>query len=192
VSDRAGTPDETIDQVLSLFEQKGDEHYGEAINQRRHGLEAATVAEERGAGDVLVVAALLHDIGHFLSDLDEGPRHDMTVDDDHHEAVGARWIAPRFGPRAAQAVALHVIAKRYRCTVDPAYYETLSQTSKETLEAQGGLLTPDEVTRFEQHPGFDGALLVRDCDELAKNADMVTPELDHFVPAMRRVIEAAS
>lgn len=184
------SPDEVVSEVLSLFESKGDEFYGEAINQRRHGLEAATVAQDRGAGDVLVVAALLHDIGHFLADLSDGPRADLEVDDDHHEAVGARWLAPRFGPHVAQAVALHVVAKRYRCTVDPSYYESLSTTSQQTLEAQGGRLSPEEVARFEAHPGFDGALLVRDCDELAKSEEMETADLESFVPVMRRLLES--
>ena len=190
MSSATTAPDEVIDEVLELFAAKGDEFYGEAINQRRHGLEAATVAQERGAGDVLVVAALLHDIGHFLAELSEGPRGDMERDDDHHEAVGARWLAPRFGPQVAQAVALHVTAKRYRCTVDPSYDESLSTTSRLTLEAQGGLLSPEEVARFEAHPGFEGALLVRDCDELAKNDQMETAELGAFVPTMRRLLEA--
>ncbi len=114
-----------VREVLDLFGRRGDGTYGEAVDQRRHALQCADRAVATGAPDALVAAALLHDIGHLLSGPDV-PGVDRTTEDDRHEAVGARFLAPRFGPDVSRPVALHVMAKRYRCTVDPDYYGGLS------------------------------------------------------------------
>ncbi len=172
--------------VLELFDRLGCDTYGEAIDQRRHALQCASLATDAASPDALVAAALLHDIGHLLSGSDL-PGVDRTAVDDRHETVGARWVAPRFGPRAARAVALHVVAKRYRCTVDPAYRRALSPTSQATLMAQGGLLEADAVTRFEEHPGFTDALAVRDWDERAKDPEREVPGFDTYEPVLQRL-----
>jgi gamma-butyrobetaine dioxygenase len=58
-------------------------------------------------------------------------------------------VAARFGPGAARPVALHVLAKRYRCTLDPKYKAALSPASVRSQQAQGGLLDPPAIARFE-------------------------------------------
>ncbi len=175
------------DQVLALFSSRGHEHHGEVIDQQSHALQSAVLAQAVGADDALVVAALLHDIGHLVAAAGHGPRSDRSIDDDHHEAVGARWVAPRFGPIVARPIALHVVAKRYRCTVDPAYFDTLSPTSIETLQAQGGLLDTEAVARFEAHRGHADALALRGWDEAAKDPHVTTVGLDEFRALLQRV-----
>ena len=62
-----------IEDIVSLFAQRGDSLYGgELISQRDHALQAATLAENENATPLLIVAALLHDIGH-------GPLHDFSM-----------------------------------------------------------------------------------------------------------------
>ena len=180
-----GAPGPVAD-VLELFARRGDGHYGETVDQRRHALQAATLALSEGADVRLVAAALLHDIGHLVSGPDPGAPFDDSVDD-HHESIGARWLAPRFGPDVARAVALHVMAKRYRCTVDPAYLADLSPTSLRTLTAQGGLLDERALARFAGRPGSDDALAVRDWDERAKDPTAATPDLPAFLPVLQRL-----
>lgn len=179
------SPVDVVEEVQALLALRGHEHHGEVVDQRRHGLQCAALARAAGAPDHLVVAALLHDIGHLVA---PGPaeRRD-EYDDDHHEAVGARWVAPRFGPAVAGPVALHVVAKRYRCTVDPGYAATLSPTSVQTLQAQGGLLDAAGVARFEAHPGAADALALREWDEAAKVPERVSPGIGVFVPELRRL-----
>ena len=73
----------TIDTILDLFSRQGDAAYfGEAVSQREHALQAAFQAECEGAADALIVAALLHDIGHLLSGLPENSAQ-AGVDDRH-------------------------------------------------------------------------------------------------------------
>jgi gamma-butyrobetaine dioxygenase len=175
-----------VDEVLELFAQRGHEHHGEVVDQRRHALQCATLAQRSGAGDALVAAALLHDIGHLLAEADHGERADLAVDDDHHEAVGARWTSPRFGPAVSRPIALHVLAKRYRCTVDPGYLDSLSPASALTLRAQGGVLDADAVARFEADPGFEDACRLRDWDEAAKDPAAGTVGIEALVPVLGR------
>ena len=182
-----GPAADPVGEVLALLAARGHEHHGEVIDQRAHALQCATLALADGASDPLVAAALLHDIGHLVAAADGVARTDLAVDDDRHEAVGARWLAPRFGPTVARAVALHVVAKRYRCTVDPDYAATLSPTSGATLAAQGGVLSEEDADRFGRHPGAGDALRLRAWDEDAKVPDRSTPGIDTFVPLLTRV-----
>ncbi len=175
------------EEVLALFSSRGHEHHGEVIDQQSHALQSAVLAQAAGADDALVVATLLHDIGHLVVAADHGPRSDRSIDDDHHEAVGARWVAPRFGPIVARSIALHVQAKRYRCTVDPSYFDTLSPASIETLHAQGGLLDTAAVARFEAHQGCADALALRGWDEAAKDPHVTTVGLEEFRALLERV-----
>lgn len=179
-----GSSVDPVDEVVELFGALGDHHYGEAVDQRRHAVQCALAARAQGAAGTLVAACLLHDIGHLVADVHRAKGTDLWRDDDHHEAVGARWIAPRFGPAVARPVALHVLAKRWRCTVDPQYLDDLSETSRATLMAQGGLLDPETTARFEQSPGFHDAVLLRQWDEAAKDPDGSPGDLVPFLPLL--------
>ena len=52
--------------VVALYEQWGSERYDEEIAQLDHALQTAAHARASNAPDVLVAAALLHDVGHLL------------------------------------------------------------------------------------------------------------------------------
>ena len=54
-------------QVLGMLEALGDITDGFAVDQLRHSLQTATRAEESGADPEMVVAALCHDIGKYIS-----------------------------------------------------------------------------------------------------------------------------
>jgi gamma-butyrobetaine dioxygenase len=178
-----------VDEVAALFAQRGGEFHGEVVDQRRHALQCATLARASGADDQLVAAALLHDVGHLVAtDVPDGPS-DLAVDDDHHEAVGARWVAERFGPGVAQPVALHVVAKRYLCATDPGYMAALSPASLLSQQAQGGLLDPAAVARFEAHPGSTDALALRKWDEEAKDPDKETEGIEAFLTVLERLVD---
>jgi predicted HD phosphohydrolase len=57
-----------IVEVLDLFEQRGGEAYfGEDVSILEHSLQTAWLAEQAGAEPHLMVAALPHDIRHFIA-----------------------------------------------------------------------------------------------------------------------------
>lgn len=157
----------SVDELFDLYESLGDQSYGESITQNEHALQCAALARDAGATRAMIVAALFHDVGHLAFGVPGDSGFDLVSDDDH-EARGARILAPLFGPRVAQSVALHVTAKRWRCTREPDYHDQLSRASQATLIDQGGLLSEEECQRFEHHPGFDDALALRAWDDTAK------------------------
>lgn len=169
-----------IERITLAFEARGDLAYGsEAVTQRQHALQSAALAVEEGAAAPLVVAALLHDIGHIL-DTSELPKDDGQNLDDAHEERAYAWLLDHFGPRVADPVRLHVAAKRYLCTVDPGYAAKLSPTSYKSYLDQGGVMNPDERAAFEAEPHFKDALSLRRWDDLAKDPGRSTPPLAEF------------
>ena len=185
------TPVSTSD-LFDLYESKGHEPYGESITQIEHALQCAALARDEDASDALVVAALFHDVGHLMVGAQNGPDFALDEIDDDHERVGARVLAPLFGPAVAQPVSLHVTAKRWRCTREPAYYERLSEASKLTLKAQGGLLSDEECLRFEEHPGFPDALALRTWDDEGKIVGLDVGTLDDYVGIVNSLAAAWS
>jgi phosphonate degradation associated HDIG domain protein len=174
------------DEIIGIFAAKGDSAYfGEPVSQLEHALQAAYYAECDHAPAWLVVAALLHDMGHLLHDL---PEHiaDMGVDT-RHEDLGHAWLAQYFGPEITAPVRMHVDAKRYLCATDPEYLKQLSPASVQSLQLQGGPFSPAEAHEFEQRPFAGEAVRLRRWDDLAKVPGMPVPELEHY----RAMIEAA-
>src|SRR5690349_10889305 len=132
---------DVVDTIAGLFASRGQAlYFGEAVSEAEHALQAAHLAEREGAGDDLVAAALLHDIGHLLHGLGEDVA-DRGVDG-RHEVAGHAWLARWFAPAVAEPVRLHVAAKRYLCATDPAYLARLSPASRQSLELQGGPFSP--------------------------------------------------
>lgn len=162
----------SIDEVFELFERCGGRLYDEEISQLAHGEQTAALASAAGAAGPLVAAALLHDIGHLL-ELAEHPGPRDRTSDQRHEARGSAWLAGLFPPAVTAPVALHVRAKRYLCTVDPAYLGVLSAGSVASLRRQGGPLEVDEVAAFEANPGWEDAVALRRWDDEAKVPDLV-------------------
>ena len=179
------------DRIVELFETRGDSEYGgEAVTQLEHALQCALLAEQAGANDALVVAALLHDIGHLLHDLpDDAPD---TGIDDRHEASGYQFLRDHFDDAVAAPVRLHVDAKRYLCTVEPDYLGTLSEPSVVSFKLQGGRMSEEELAAFRESPHWEAALEVRRWDDAAKVVGAQTPDVAHYLPRIQAVAKHQS
>lgn len=179
---------ELTGEIHAIYEMSGTRPYGlHHINQRQHALQAAALAEAQGLSSAMVIACLLHDVGHMVHDLGENPAADGV--DDRHEAVGAAWAAARFGPGVSEPIRLHVAAKRYLCAVEPAYAAGLSKDSRISLALQGGAMPPDEQREFLAQPFALEAVALRRIDERSKDPNAVTPTLHdilsrHLGPAL--------
>ncbi|HTT02986.1 MAG TPA: HD domain-containing protein [Steroidobacteraceae bacterium] len=176
-----------VDETLAIFARRGaDSYFGERVSISEHMLQAAYFARQEHAPESLVLAALLHDVGHLLEDVPED-LSDWTVDA-HHEEVGSHWLAEHFARDIVDPVRLHVAAKRYLCATEPAYLAKLSGASVHTLKLQGGPMSADEVAAFEAERFCKEAVRVRRWDDQGKVAGLATPSLDHY----RSLIEAQS
>jgi phosphonate degradation associated HDIG domain protein len=175
--------------LADIFERRGGEEYlGEPVTMAQHMLQGATLAERAGAPEVVIVAALLHDIGHFTSEF--GTYHPDDIEDRHHEDAGAEVLAPYFPSLVTDCVRYHVAAKRYLCATKPEYFGRLSAASVHTLGLQGGPMTGAEVAEFQRNPNLEQIIQVRYLDEAGKHPDMETPPFAHFAPMVQRVVDA--
>jgi phosphonate degradation associated HDIG domain protein len=186
-SDYSSNAPTNIEELFNLYQTKGSEPYGESLTQTQHALQCAALAKADNASDELVVAALFHDVGHLVADLQNDEGFELEDMDDNHEAIGARTLAPLFGPGVAQSVSLHVTAKRWRCARQPTYLEQLSSASRATLIAQGGPLSEEACQHFEAHPGFDDALTLRSWDDHGKVIGLEVGELRDYAPMVKKL-----
>jgi phosphonate degradation associated HDIG domain protein len=186
-SDRAGAAaEDPVGVIAELFASEGLAGYlGEDVTQAVHMLQTAALAERDGAGDVLIAAALLHDVGHFTGTVTGQDL--MRGTDNRHSEQGAAWLARWFGPEVTEPVRLHVDAKRYLCATEPGYLELLSPASVYTLGVQGGPMQGTELTGFEASPHAAAACRVRRWDDAAKDPDAPVPPFDHFRPVLRKL-----
>lgn len=167
------------DEVIQLMMQRGGAAYfGEPVSQREHALQCAWHARQAGSPRELVLAALLHDIGHLLHGLPESAADDGI--DTLHEIAGYEWILARFGPQVAEPVRHHVAAKRYLCRVEPEYLARLSPASIQSLELQGGPFSEDEAREFETLACYREAVMLRRWDDEAKICGMAVPALEEY------------
>jgi [1-hydroxy-2-(trimethylamino)ethyl]phosphonate dioxygenase len=164
------------EEILAIYAARGaGAYFGERVSMTEHALQTAYFAQQANAPESLIVAALLHDIGHLLAPVPDAIA-DWTADA-HHEAIGARWLAQRFPAGISEPVRLHVAAKRYLCATDARYFAQLSPASVHTLKLQGGPMSAPEVAQFESERYFTAAVRVRRWDDAGKVAGLKTPQL---------------
>jgi predicted HD phosphohydrolase len=156
--------------VVALFAAHGAARYGETVTQLEHALQCAALARRERADDEIVLAALLHDVGHLVARVPEGP-------DGHHGHEGAELLRPWVPARVAWLVEHHVVAKRYLCTVDPSYAARLSPASVDSLAVQGAVLDVEQRLALETRPWFADAVRIRRWDDAGKTAGATTAPL---------------
>lgn len=167
------------DALEQIFADEGSQDYlGEAVTMDQHMLQTAYAARQAGATQSLVVAAAVHDVGHFEGAV--SGRDLMKGTDNHHDDVAASWLSQWFGEEVTEPVRLHVDAKRYLCAVEPSYYDQLSDASKYTMEVQGGPMNPAEVAAFEMNPHHRDAVQLRRFDDMGKDPDLDELRLADF------------
>ena len=175
----------TVADIEQLFAERGDEQYtGEAVTQLEHALQSAWLAEQDGANDALITAALLHDLGHLLHDL--GPTPTEHGVDDIHQYRALPFLRGLFGDDVMEPIRMHVDAKRYLCSARTGYFAALSADSKRSLALQGGIYNEQQAGVFMAQPGAAEAVRLRIWDDLAKTPGLTTPSLAHYLDRARR------
>ncbi|MGC3936814.1 (R)-1-hydroxy-2-trimethylaminoethylphosphonate oxygenase [Roseobacter sp. EG26] len=182
------TPANIVAFLEDIFERRGGEEYlGEPVTMAEHMLQGATLAERSGQDEIIIVAALLHDIGHFTSEFGTFSMED--TEDRHHEDAGADVLQAFFPTLVTDCVRFHVAAKRYLCATRSEYFARLSAASVHSLNLQGGPMSAQEVSAFETNPNLREIIAVRYLDDAGKHADMETPAFAHFAPMVQRVVD---
>ena len=175
-----------VDQIFSIFRDYGSRHYGENVSEMEHALQTAEFARQFGEPDSIILACLLHDYGHMLHDLGENIAHDGI--DAKHEIIGATLLKDLFPEIILEPIRQHVAAKRYLCWKNPAYAEGLSESSRLSLQLQGGPMNNVEAQKFETNPHFIACIKVRHYDDMGKMPGMLTAELGSYRGLMEKYL----
>jgi gamma-butyrobetaine dioxygenase len=167
-----------FEQIVELFEARGNTIGAmDLVSQKDHALQTAALAVAEGAPEELVLAALLHDIGHLLP---QAETPGSALNGNRHEERGAKWLAGSFGREITEPVRLHVEAKRYLCALDLNYIQKLSPGALHRLKTQGGPLSRSEAEEFQANPYHREALYLRHFDDRAKIPGWRVSPLAHY------------
>jgi [1-hydroxy-2-(trimethylamino)ethyl]phosphonate dioxygenase len=173
-----------FDEIAALFAAHGQETYGEGVTMEEHSLQTAALALAERANDALVVAALLHDIGHFIEKPDDAFGYHK------HDRLGGAWLSSRFPPVVSEPVRDHVAAKKYLCAVEPDYFARLSLASKHSLEKQGGPMSAAEAAAFARQDFAERAVRLRRWDDRGKVEGIEVPDLASYRGLVTRLAVA--
>ncbi|MEH6402607.1 MAG: HD domain-containing protein [Sneathiella sp.] len=183
------SPNNIVDFIGDIFHRRGaDSYLGEDVTMSEHMLQGAFLAEQAGAGDQVIAAALLHDIGHYTNEFPEDALEKGV--NNYHDKAGAEVIKDFFPVLVIDSIRYHVAAKRYLCAVEGNYFDCLSDASVHTLNLQGGPMAPEEVTAFRSLPHLETIIQVRRWDDEAKVAGVSTPEFSYYAPLLQRIVDA--
>jgi phosphonate degradation associated HDIG domain protein len=179
----------TLNDIRRLLDQRGAQQYGlEAVSQREHALQCAQLAEAAGETDELVIACLLHDLGHLLAAEKAGTMDSDMSQDDLHQYTVLPFLRGVLPDAVLEPIRLHVDAKRYLCQAEGGYYASLSTASVHSLAQQGGAYTAVESRAFLLQPFAEDAVRLRRYDDLAKDPARVVPPLDHYLPRLDQLM----
>ena len=183
MADRA---EDITEEIVELYRRAGGaEYFGESVTQLEHALQCADRAAQAQASEVLVIAALLHDIGHLCAAWDSPSMSGAGMM--HHEMIGGAYLRERgFSPELEAIIGGHVAAKRYLVARDREYAVRLSDASLTTLGHQGGPMLEAEAEEFERRPGFSDMLRLRVWDDQAKEPGREVPPLESYREMMIR------
>ena len=148
-----------------------------------HCLQAAFFARQANSPDALIVAALLHDVGHLLHHEGEDVA-DQGIDT-RHEELANRMLSAHLPADVIEPIRLHVAAKRYLCFADAAYLDALSPSSRAEPGVAGRPMSSEEAEAFLALPFAQEAIALRHWDDEAKIPELSVPQIDTYLPQLK-------
>jgi predicted HD phosphohydrolase len=163
-------------QIIDIYNKFGSNDYiGENMTQTEHALQCAYYAKYYNYDNYLIIAALLHDIGHIipydtLSSADKMNNLGIL----RHENKGSLFLSKLgYNDKICNLVLNHVNTKRYLCTIDNKYINKLSEASKKIMEYQGNLMTLEEIIEFKKNIYFEDCIKLRNLDDMGKQINNI-------------------
>lgn len=169
-------------EISQLYRDYGTYDYiGEKVTQTQHMIQAAMIAEQEGCDDETVIAIFLHDVGHLIGFKEGQKQMDGYGTVDHDKLGGAYLRSKGFSEKICRLVENHVNAKRYLVSVDPTYYDELSDASKKTLEYQGGRMSDEEMYEFDNDEYKELYIKFRRIEEQSKEVDKEIEPIEKYL-----------
>ena len=127
-------------------------HYsGKPVTQLAHTLQTALLAEEAGADDERVPAALPHDLGHPVAGTVDSPT--LHGEDGLHQFRAVPFLWGVMPDRVPAAIQRHMAAKRFLCATRPGYLHALSSDAHRSFALQGGGFRRSRPMASWSYPG---------------------------------------
>ena len=166
-----------IEKIIETYKTKKTLYIGEKVTITEHMIQSAMLAEKNKSSSSLICASLLHDYGHFI--LDDPEELVNQKKDGRHEEIGYQYLKKYFVREVVEPIKNHVKAKRYLVR-DQKYFQILSESSKTSLDLQGGAMNNLEAIKFEKENFFDNSIKLRKFDEAAKSADLKIKSIEEY------------
>jgi len=172
---------ELVTDIIKLYETKGNTYYDKNITQLEHSLQITEIAIKNNETEEFQLTCFLHDIGHLLLD-EHNENSEFLTKDKYHETIGYKYLTNKFKNTISRPILLHVLAKRYLCTIDTNYYNNLSEPSKKSFHLQGGLLDNYRINILDKNEFFMYAVRLRKYEDLSKtiNNKNLTIDLNYI------------
>jgi predicted HD phosphohydrolase len=151
-----------------LYQEHGHKNYDSHITHLENALQTTELAKNNGESEEFQLSCFLHDIGHLLLD-ENNSNNDFLKEDLKHETIGFKYLCKNFNEEITYPIMYHVLAKRYLCTVDNNYYESLSNASKKSFEIQGGKIDNHFLKILEKNDKFKNAIKLRKYEDISKS-----------------------
>ena len=82
---------EFVDLLFDFIKEEGKTNYDESVTQLQHSLQTASLARTEDGRRHIVIASLLHDIGHLLIDENDS-KNDFLKKDLNHENIASNFL----------------------------------------------------------------------------------------------------
>ena len=166
-----------INYILNLYKTKGNTMYDKNISQLTHSFQTMEMAINKNFDEKFQLCCFLHDIGHLLLD-ENNSNEDFLKKDLNHELIGYNFLKNFFEEEITKPILLHVIAKRFLCSINNDYYNSLSESSKKSFKIQGGKMNKEEIRKFLKTSCCGDAIKLRELEDLSKKNDK--PDINYI------------
>ena len=161
-----------IDNILKLYLLHGNKNYDPHITHLEHAFQTTQLAKNNNETLEFQLSCFLHDIGHLLLD-EHNSNNNFLVKNLKHETVAFHYLNKHFSNFITYPIMYHVLAKRYLCTIDNNYFNSLSQASQQSFIIQDGYLDKFSLqlinNKIKHSVHFSNAIKLRIYEDLSKS-----------------------
>ena len=178
--------EKNINEILEMYINNGHKNYDKHITHLEHALQTTELAKKNNESEEFQLACFLHDIGHLILNEHNTNKHFLNKDL-KHESVAFKYLNNFFPSSITHPIMHHVLAKRYLCTIDDNYYESLSSASKKSFIIQGGKIDNDFLDILKTNEKFSNAVKMRKYEDLSKiEKTPITIDLNYIKSLMQK------
>tara|TARA_B100001121_G_scaffold305651_1_gene323518 strand:+ start:107 stop:1441 length:1335 start_codon:yes stop_codon:yes gene_type:complete len=175
--------------IINLYKKKGNTMYDTHISQKEHSFQTMEMAIKKGFDEKFQLCCFLHDIGHLLLD-ENNNNEDFLKKDLKHELIGYNFLKEFLDDEITKPILLHVQAKRFLCSINNEYYNTLSNSSKESFKIQGGKMTEEQCNTFRNNSYVNLALTLREFEDISKKKENeICTDYDYIEKLLNKFIK---